>query len=270
MSVLCLRVCTYARLSICLPVCLCTCLSIWPICPPIYVSACLSVGMSVYTCMSIYCYSTSYKRYTLLLFSLYHVIYAYNHRNAHFNDRALNWLTVGLIYQQEQLHDDSSVRVEANLLGTPAVVGRFVLPTRITRKCLTLKTKVGVTEHNIRNGAIRWQISKSIKDVAHLCANRYHFRDISVLDILTWKFRSKTSTTIATINRNNRNNCNNCNNCNNRNQVQQSQLYDSIAIINLYKISTSVKVIGSISTLALTVYEMSTFPMFDLANLGQV
>ena len=33
----------------------------------------------------------------------------------------------------------------------------------ITRKCLTLKMKVNVTEYSDRNGFIRWQISTSIK-----------------------------------------------------------------------------------------------------------
>ena len=35
----------------------------------------------------------------------------------------------------------------------------------ITRKCMTFKMKVNVIEHNIRNDAIRWQISKSLNEI---------------------------------------------------------------------------------------------------------
>ena len=56
-----------------------------------------------------------------------------------------------------------AVRVEANLPGTSAVTAQF-LSQMHNKKCLTLKMKVKVMEHNIHNGAIRWQISKSAKD----------------------------------------------------------------------------------------------------------
>ena len=35
---------------------------------------------------------------------------------------------------------------------------------------MTMKMKVKVAENNIRNGATRWQISKSIKDISHFGA----------------------------------------------------------------------------------------------------
>ena len=37
-----------------------------------------------------------------------------------------------------------------------------------------------MTEHNIRNGTIRWRISKSVKDITQFCASFRHFRDISI------------------------------------------------------------------------------------------
>ena len=52
--------------------------------------------------------------------------------------------------------------VEANQPWTSTAC-TFFNSQCITRKCLTLKMKVKVTEYNIRNGSIRWQISFSIK-----------------------------------------------------------------------------------------------------------
>ena len=42
--------------------------------------------------------------------------------------------------------------------------------------------KVKVMEHKIHNGAIQWQISKSIKDITHFCASIHLFQDISILN----------------------------------------------------------------------------------------
>ena len=55
-------------------------------------------------------------------------------------------------------------QVEANLPGTSTVIARYLLQMH-NKKCLTLKMKVKVKEHNIYNGAILWQISDSIKDI---------------------------------------------------------------------------------------------------------
>ena len=51
----------------------------------------------------------------------------------------------------------------------------------ITRKCLILKIKVKVMEHNVRNGVIRWQISQCINVITHFYASSHRF------EILTFK-----------------------------------------------------------------------------------
>ena len=40
----------------------------------------------------------------------------------------------------------------------------------MTSRCLILKMKIKVMEHNIHNGAVLWQISKSIKDITYFLA----------------------------------------------------------------------------------------------------
>ena len=66
-----------------------------------------------------------------------------------------------------------------NLLETSTVMVQFYCES-ITTKCLTLKMKVKVMVHYIRNSAIRWQTSKSIniKYVIHFCASFHNFRAI--------------------------------------------------------------------------------------------
>ena len=49
----------------------------------------------------------------------------------------------------------------------------------------TLKMDVEVMEHNIRNGAIQWQISKFIKD------NKHFALDVTISEILTLNFDLK-------------------------------------------------------------------------------
>ena len=51
-------------------------------------------------------------------------------------------------------------------------------------KCLTLKMKVKVTEYNIHNGVIRWQISTSIKVIRRIFAiSLTNFRDTNVSNL---------------------------------------------------------------------------------------
>ena len=58
-----------------------------------------------------------------------------------------------------------------------------------------MKMKVTLVEQNIRNGAIRWQISKSIKDIAHYGANSQDYRHTSVSNFASRKLRSKSRNT---------------------------------------------------------------------------
>ena len=77
-----------------------------------------------------------------------------------------------------------AVRVEANLLGTSAVSAIFY-SKRISRKCLTLKLNVKVTEYTNRNGSIRWQMSISIKIIReHFFPSSPRFRDIHISKFL--------------------------------------------------------------------------------------
>ena len=60
-----------------------------------------------------------------------------------------------------------AVRIEINLPGTSAACTFFIAKC-ITRKCLTLKTRIMVMDYNIRNGRNLWKyqpIKKSFLNI---------------------------------------------------------------------------------------------------------
>ena len=61
---------------------------------------------------------------------------------------------------KEQLHSGGRASRGNSARGQPLSLSNFYCKY-IRRKRLTSKIKVKVTEHNIRNGAMRWQILKS-------------------------------------------------------------------------------------------------------------
>ena len=64
--------------------------------------------------------------------------------------------------------------------GKSAVVAQFLFCKCIKRKSVTPKMNVKVMQHGVRNGAVQWQISKSINDITHLCTGIHHIRDVSI------------------------------------------------------------------------------------------
>ena len=101
------------------------------------------------------------------------------------------WHWKGILIKQEQLHGGgraSRGKYAGDIRCLPIFYNK-----RITRKCLTLKTKVMVVEYNIRNGPIRWQISTSMKVIVE-----HYLLALAVFEILAfqnswpWKCRSRS------------------------------------------------------------------------------
>ena len=62
----------------------------------------------------------------------------------------------------------------------------------ITRKCLSLKMKVKITEYCNHNGPIRWRISTSIKVILeHVFVSYHRFLDIHISNFVTLKMNVK-------------------------------------------------------------------------------
>ena len=93
-------------------------------------------------------------------------------------------------------HSAGSCELKQICQGHPFVTAQFFIAhAYLARRCLILKIKVKMMEHQICNDAIRWQISKSIKYIIHFCScfqNFQNFQGISILNFLFWhwKFRS--------------------------------------------------------------------------------
>ena len=91
-----------------------------------------------------------------------------------------------------------------------------------------IKIIIKIMENNIRNGAVRWQISKSIKVIPHPCAYFHNFRGFCILNLSTPEYLG--------------------------------QGHNSRSVAIRWRAS-STKVVARISTLALIVSEIITFKM---------
>ena len=108
---------------------------------------------------------------------------------------------------EENLHENLIVRLYFRKLKRQVVkVISHVVSALTVSEILkfqfffTLKNRFNVIKCSIRNGIIRWQISKSLKVV--LCiffAGSHHFGDINILKNLPSKSRSRSQSTIFVI-----------------------------------------------------------------------
>ena len=101
---------------------------------------------------------------------------------------------------QEQLHDgEGGGRLRRGKSAGDITVIAQLLSEMNSKKCLTLKMKVKVTEHNIRNGAIRLQISQSIKDIIYFCVLAFTIPKILAFQIFILKIQIGSTTFAMTL-----------------------------------------------------------------------
>ena len=123
--------------------------------------------------------------------------------------------------------------------GTTAVCV-FFINKYMTKKCLILKNEGQGRGVHHSQAAIRWWILTCIKFIwCVFCAISHHFQDIDSFKLLTMKTYVK---------------------------ITENRLHNDVI---WGRIATSIQVIGRIFAPALTAFEMLTFQMYDLENLGQ-
>ena len=84
--------------------------------------------------------------------------------------------------KNKSISTTGAVRVETNLWGH-LMPAQFFYNKCITRKGLTLKMKIEVTQYNTDNGAIRWRISTSVKVIWYMFAIAFAISVILMLQI---------------------------------------------------------------------------------------
>ena len=112
--------------------------------------------------------------------------------------RALTTTSIRKGFQDKSNCAAGAVQIEAIPPGISISLRNFYCKC-MTRKRSTFKMQVKVMDHKIRSGAIRWQISKSIKDIIHICASFHRFRDISISNFWSGELTSRSCSLIFAV-----------------------------------------------------------------------